>query len=170
MCFVGKVIIVLLLAYSFVFVACEDSEPVESIDAFNELQESLYDVVRVVDGDTLIVNIEGVEERVRLIGVDTPESMHPDEGKNSPLGDIASEFTKNALEGCSVAIEIDVQDRDQYGRLLAYVYVDGIMFNKILLYEGMAQMATFPPNVKYVEEFKEIQKGAVEAGRGFWGE
>ena len=162
---------ILLLACSSVLVACENSEPVESINAFYMQQEEmLYDVVRVVDGDTLIINIDGIDERVRLIGVDTPESVHPDEERNSSLGVIASEFTKSMLEGSSVAIEMDVQERDQYGRLLAYIYVDGIMFNKILLYEGMAQMTTCPPNVKYVEEFEQIQREAIETGRGFWSE
>jgi micrococcal nuclease len=65
---------------------------------------------------------------------------------------------------------MDAQERDQYGRLLAYIYIDGVMFNKILLYEGMAQIATFPPNVKHTEEFEEVQLEAIEAERGFWSE
>jgi micrococcal nuclease len=125
-------------------------------------------VTRVVDGDTLVVNYKGAEEKVRLIGVDTPESVHPDASRNVEEGIIASNFTKDKLEGKEVELEFDVQERDQYGRLLAYVYIDGIMFNKTLLEEGYAQVATYPPNVKYVEEFTEIQRTARENNKGLW--
>lgn len=130
---------------------------------------NLYDVVRVVDGDTIIIRFEGNEERVRLIGVDTPESVHPDPKRNDEFGLVASNFTKNLLTGKQVEIEFDVQERDHYGRLLAYVYVDGKMVNKTLLEAGMAQVATYPPNVKYVEEFKDLERVARETGVGLWG-
>lgn len=130
--------------------------------------EGKYKVIRVVDGDTLIVEIDNKEERVRLIGVDTPESVHPDASKNVEAGKIASEFTKSKLEGEYVELEFDVQERDKYGRLLAYVWHDGEMFNKVLLREGYAQVATFPPNVKYVEEFTQLEREAREAKRGLW--
>lgn len=122
-----------------------------------------YRVVRVVDGDTLILDIDNKEERVRLIGVDTPESVHPDASKNVKAGKIASDFTKSRLEGEYVELEFDVQERDRYGRILAYVWHEGEMFNKLLLKEGYAQVATFPPNVKYVEEFTQLEKEAREA-------
>lgn len=127
-----------------------------------------YKVIRVVDGDTIIVNINGKEERVRLIGVDTPESVHPDSNKNVEYGKIASAFTKNKLEGNTVTLEYDVQERDQYGRLLAYVYLGGQMFNKTLLAEGHAKVATYPPNVKYVSDFLSIQKTAQANKKGVW--
>lgn len=130
--------------------------------------EKLYDVIRVVDGDTIIVNFEGKEERVRLIGVDTPESVHPDASKNTECGRIASEFTKSRLESKKVGLEFDVQERDRYGRLLAYVYLDGAMFNKTLLSEGMAQISTYPPNTKYVDEFQVLATQAREANKGLW--
>lgn len=116
----------------------------------------VYDVVRVVDGDTIVVNYNGVEEKVRLIGVDTPESVHPDSDKNTEAGILASDYTKQHLEGKQVELEFDVQQRDQYGRLLAYVWVDGVMYNKTLLKDGVANLATYPPNVKYVDEFTAI--------------
>lgn len=116
----------------------------------------VFDVLRVVDGDTIVVDYNGVEEKVRLIGVDTPESVHPDQDKNTEAGIKASEYTKKALEEKQVELEFDVQQRDQYGRLLAYVWVDGVMYNKTLLKEGIANLATFPPNVKYVDEFQAI--------------
>lgn len=129
----------------------------------------LFDVVRVVDGDTVILEIDGREERVRMIGVDTPESVHPDKEKNVPYGKIASQYTKDRLEGNSVGLELDVQERDKYGRILGYIYLDGIMFNKTLLAEGHAKTATYPPNVKYAEEFAEIENEARKSGRGLWG-
>lgn len=131
---------------------------------------SSYKVTRVVDGDTIIVNFDGKEERVRLIGIDTPESVHPDSSKNVEEGEIASNFTKEALEGKEVILEFDVQERDQYGRLLAYVWLGDTMFNKILLEEGYAQVSTYPPNVRYVEDFTAIQKQARENNKGFWEE
>lgn len=77
-----------------------------------------YKVNRVVDGDTLKVNVNGKEESLRLIGVDTPESVHPEASKNTAEGKVASEYAKSMLEGKEIAIEFDVQERDQYGRLL----------------------------------------------------
>lgn len=127
-----------------------------------------YRVDRVVDGDTIILNIDGVKERVRLIGVDTPESVHPNEEKNVEYGEIATAFTESSLEGRDVKLELDVQERDQYDRLLAYVYIGEEMFNKILLEEGHAMVSTYPPNVKYVEEFTALQKQAREEGKGLW--
>lgn len=113
-------------------------------------------VVRVVDGDTFVVNYNGVEEYVRLIGVDTPESVHPDSERNTEAGVLASDYTKARLEGKQVELEFDVQQRDMYGRLLAYVYVDGVMYNKTLLEDGVANLVTYPPNVKYVDDFTAI--------------
>lgn len=128
----------------------------------------LYDVVRVVDGDTFVVKYNGKDEKVRLIGVDTPESVHPDEEKNTEFGDKVSNFTKEMLTGKQVDLEFDVEQKDQYGRLLAYVYLDGQMYNKMLLEKGYAQVATYPPNVKYVDDFTAIQKQAREDKVGLW--
>jgi micrococcal nuclease len=127
-----------------------------------------YPVVRVADGDTLVLDIDGTEEHVRLIGVDTPESVHPDKERNVPYGAVASDFTKKLLEGKAVTLEMDAQERDKYGRLLAYVYLDGKMLNQTLLSEGHAKLATFPPNVRYVDEFTELQEKAREKGAGLW--
>ena len=74
------------------------------------------------------------------------------------------------LEGKTVGIEFDVQERDQYGRLLGYVYINGKMFNKTLLEEGYAKLATYPPNTKYVDEFTKLQTKAREQQKGFWKE
>ena len=103
-------------------------------------------VLRVIDGDTIEVSMNGREERVRLIGVDTPETVHPEIGVE-PFGPEASAFTKRHLPpGTQVRLELDVQQRDRYGRLLAYLYLpDGRMLNELLLQEGLAQLLTVPP-------------------------
>ncbi|XVG96293.1 thermonuclease family protein [Eubacteriales bacterium KG127] len=113
---------------------------------------------RVVDGDTIVVKVDGVKEKVRLIGVDTPESVHPNQSKNTKLGKEVSNFTKKKLEGKYVRLETDVQERDKYGRILAYVYIDNKMFNKTLLEKGYAKLMTVPPNVKHADEFEKIVK------------
>lgn len=128
-----------------------------------------YEVVSVTDGDTFEINYNGTKTKVRLIGVDTPESVHPDSKKNNEYGKQASNYTKSLLEGKTVKLEFDVSPTDKYGRLLAYVYLEnGEMLNEKLLKEGYAQVATYPPNVKYVENFKDIQKEARENKVGFW--
>ena len=124
-------------------------------------------VERVVDGDTIEVSpvVEGISE-VRLIGVDTPETY----GGAESFGAEASEFTKQALSGQRVALELDAEKIDPFGRLLAYAYLpSGEMFNETLVEEGYAQVATFPPNVKYVDRFLEAQREARQQNLGLWG-
>lgn len=130
-----------------------------------------YDVVRVVDGDTLVVSIDGKEVSVRLIGVDTPESVNPNESKNSDEGIKASEWTTDFLKDKKVCLEYDVEREDTYGRTLAYVYLeDGkTMVNRTLLENGLAQTMTIQPNSKYAEDFYAIQVKARVAKKGFWG-
>lgn len=125
-------------------------------------------VVKVVDGDTLIATVKGKEEKIRLIGIDTPESVHRDPLKNSPEGLIASSFTEDTLLGKEILLEFDVQERDPYGRLLAYIWLEDQLFNEMLTEEGYAQMATFPPNVKYKDRFLASQNRARKNKRGFW--
>jgi micrococcal nuclease len=124
-------------------------------------------VTRVVDGDTVDISpsVEG-RSRVRLIGMDTPEISFGAQ----PYGPEASAFAKRELDGEEVRLELDVQKIDPYGRLLAYVYLpDGRMFNVKLVEEGYAQVATFPPNVKYKDRFLQAQREARTANRGLWG-
>lgn len=146
---------------------------IESLDSLRENQsleadEDTYEVVRVVDGDTIIVNIDGEETRLRLIGVDCPESVHPDKSKNTHFGKLASDFTRSKLEGRYVSMEYDKEKLDRYDRHLAYVYLDGVMFNETLLEEGLAKAKAYPPNTKYKDEFEEIEKKAKEEDRGMW--
>ena len=128
------------------------------------------EVSRVIDGDTVEISpaVDGKED-VRLIGVDTPETAGSPRG-DQPYGAEASEFTEDKLEGRGVTLRFDEERVDDYGRLLAYVYSpDGAMFNVTLLEKGYAQVATFPPNVRHLEEFREAQRSARKEERGIWG-
>ncbi len=128
----------------------------------------LYKVTKVIDGDTFKINYNEKEETVRLIGVDTPESVHPDKENNTEFGIIVSEYSKSQLEGRQVRLEFDVNERDKYGRLLAYVYVDDIFYNAKLIELGYAQVMTVQPNIKYIDTFKDLQKTAMKNKVGMW--
>jgi len=134
-----------------------------------EANELIGTVSNVVDGDTIDVTLaSGNEIRVRLIGVDTPETVHPEHGEQ-PFGREASDYTKQRLTGETVRLELDVQEIDQYGRTLAYVWIDDEHFNATLLKEGYGVLSTWAPNVKYVDDFVIYQREAREAGSGLWG-
>jgi micrococcal nuclease len=126
-------------------------------------------VTKAIDGDTVEISpgVDGIEE-LRLLGVDAPEMEDPDCGKQ-PYGQEARKFAASELRGQEVGLEFDEERTDRDGRLLAYAYQDGGMFNEALLEGGYAQVATFPPNTRYVERFEEAQEEARAAGRGIWG-
>jgi micrococcal nuclease len=126
-------------------------------------------VVRVVDGDTILVSAGGREERVRYIGVDTPESVKP----GTPVqcfAKRASAYNKRLVAGRTVRLVQDVEARDRYGRLLAYVYrePDGLFVNAELARGGYARTLTIPPNVAYAARFRALAAEARDAGRGLW--
>jgi micrococcal nuclease len=127
-------------------------------------------VVRIVDGDTLVVEADGVDERVRLIGINTPESVD----QNRPVmcfGKEASAHLEELLpEGTPVRLERDVEPRDRYDRLLAYVYraADGEFVNLAMVRDGYAQQYTFPPNVAHSEQFGDAERAARRGGVGLW--
>jgi len=149
----------------------QEAKEVEEVEEIEDAQEEeTFKVTHVRDGDTFEIDYYGKDEAVRLIGIDTPESVHADESRNTEEGKVASNFTKELLKDAYVALEFDVEERDQYGRLLAYAYIDGEMVNKILLEKGYAQVATYPPNVKYVDVFTDLQRVARDNGVGLWGE
>lgn len=129
-----------------------------------------YTVIRVVDGDTAMIDIDGEETRVRFIGVDTPESVNPDESKNTPEGKVASDFTKALLSNQEVYLEYDVDQYDDYSRTLAYVYLDDqkTMVQDELLKAGLATTMTIQPNSKYADRFYALQVEAREHFVGFW--
>jgi len=125
-------------------------------------------VSRVVDGDTIVV---AGGERVRLIGMDTPETVDPRRPAGC-FGKEASRFTASLLPpGTAVRLVGDVEQRDRYGRLLAYVYrrSDGLFVNAELVRRGFAQVLTIPPNVAHTDELAALARQAREAAQGLWG-
>jgi micrococcal nuclease len=126
-------------------------------------------VTRIIDGDTIHVRVDGRVEKVRYIGVNTPEVHHPRKGEE-PGGRAAATVNRDLVDGRRVRLELDAQSRDRYGRLLAYVWVDDTMINAELVRRGFAQVMTIPPNVRHQALFLKLQREAREARRGFWGE
>lgn len=135
-------------------------------------------VTRVVDGDTAVINVDGQERRVRLLGVDTPETVHP----NKPVqfyGKEASNFTKQSLTGQRVWLEYDKNPQDRYNRHLAYIWtakpanitdatIRRDMFNARLLLGGYAKVLIIKPNTRYAKEFAELESEARSSRRGVW--
>ncbi len=125
-------------------------------------------VVRAIDGDTIEVRLDGRSEDVRLIGVDTPETVKP----GTPVqcfGERASHFSKRRLTGRRVRLVFGVERRDVYGRLLAYVYLGQRFFNPILVRRGLARSLTIPPNDRFAPRFRRLELEAARRGRGLWG-
>ncbi|MBR4196367.1 MAG: thermonuclease family protein [Synergistaceae bacterium] len=135
-------------------------------------------IVRAVDGDTAVVKVDGQERRVRFLGVDTPETVHP----NKPVqffGKEASNFTKESLNGRRVWLEYDANPQDRYGRHLAYIWLNnpktinessirGNMFNAKLLLGGYAKVMIIKPNKRYESEFRKFQEEARNKKLGVW--
>lgn len=128
-------------------------------------------VVRVIDGDTIEVTFGEVTEPVRLIGVDTPETVD----QRKPIqcfGPEASAHTKELLpEGTAIRLELDEEPRDRYGRLLAYVYrgLDGLFVNLELVDGGYGSFLVIEPNSIHAEQFRSAEATARQQGRGLWG-
>jgi len=119
-------------------------------------------VIDVIDGDTIV--IEG-GERVRYIGIDTPESTN----QQQCFGDEAAERNRELVAGRMVGLERDVSERDRFGRLLRYVYVGDVFVNELLVRDGYAAPSTFPPDVKYQERFRAAERAARDRAAGLWG-
>lgn len=129
-------------------------------------------VVRVVDGDTLVIDRGTGNERLRYIGIDAPESVKPD----SPvefMGREASAANTALVEGATLVLERDVSDTDQFGRLLRYAWLrDGetwLFVNLELVRQGYAQVVTYPPDVRWTDTLRDAQRVARDAGLGLWG-
>jgi micrococcal nuclease len=133
-------------------------------------EPGLAEVVRVVDGDTIVVRLAGIEESVRLLGIDTPESVDP----RSPVecfGKEASARTASLLPpGTEVRLVRDVEARDRFSRLLAYVYRadDGAFVNLQLVQDGYAGVLNYPPNVAHADELAVAAAQARHEARGLW--
>ena len=128
-------------------------------------------VAHVVDGDTIELS---TGEKVRYIGVDTPETKHPSKPVQC-FGREASQKNKELVEGKEVLLERDVSETDRYGRLLRYIYLpnpdatdEAIFVNELLIEQGFAQVITYPPDVKYHELLLQAQKQAQKEEQGLW--
>ena len=150
--------------------ACATSNPVGSTSSSSPASPTSTvraQVIRVVDGDTIHVLLDGSDVTIRLIGIDTPE-VEGSFTERECFGTNASGYTHAALDGQRVDLEFDVERLDRYERTLAYVWLDGELFNERIVRDGYAVAATFPPNVKYVGDFLAGEREARNAGRGLW--
>lgn len=135
---------------------------------YSEMQEAY--VERVVDGDTVIVHFNGIRDRLRMLGINAPESSsNPDEARQTSEGDIVSELVKDLLTERKVRLEFDRGMRDQYDRLLAYVWIDeDTMINESLVYSGLVKVVKFEPDKAYYEYFRELNREAKAGELGFY--
>lgn len=172
---ISRIFILYLLVFALAGCSLEEVNSIPSSsssagqsEGSEELQKVQVKVDRVIDGDSVVVSLHGQNEKVRFIGVDTPETVHPEKGEQ-PFGKESSNYTKSRLEGQTIELEFDVQERDQYGRILAYIWIEDEHFNLTLVQEGYAVASTWPPNVKYADLYKTAQRAAREAEKGLWG-
>ena len=126
-------------------------------------------VTRVVDGDTIVVDIDGSEYKLRYIGINTPEVVDPRRPVEC-FGQEARDYNEELVLGRTVGLEKDVSETDQFGRLLRYVWLGDEMVNATLVREGYAQASAYPPDVRYQDLLSSLQAEAAGEGRGLWGE
>jgi micrococcal nuclease len=130
--------------------------------------EAVVPVVRVIDGDTIVVRLGSRDEDVRLIGIDTPETVKP----GTPVqcfGERASHFAKRLLEGRRVRLVFGVERHDVYGRSLAYAHLGRRFVEAVLVRRGLARSLTIPPNDRFAPLLRRLERRAALAGRGLWG-
>ena len=146
-----------------------------SLGAFQPAQSGnntnvFFRIHRVVDGDTFwLINAKGQKEKIRFIGIDAPEAKNYGKKVKQYYGKESTNFLTNYLKGKKVRLEYDVQRYDQYGRTLAYVYLeDGTFLNEYLIKNGYAKVVTFPPNVKYHRQFVIAERYARQHQLGMW--
>lgn len=153
----------------FLLYGCEDHSPNSVIQTGGNTDQIPVDVVEVTDGDTIKVKYNGNIEKVRYLLIDTPENNHHTLG-SQPFGEEAKLRNKELLNSGDVTIEFDVGNRlDDYGRMLAYIFVEGESVQQILLEEGLGRVAyVFPPNTRYLDEFEKASDIAKEKNVGVW--
>ena len=163
------------------FIEDEITDTVSTDDTIVNTELIEADLVYVVDGDTIKVDVNGTELKVRLIGINTPESVHADESKNNDYGVMASDYTKQLLSGVdTVYLQYDESPQDQYGRELCYVWlsnrvdfdnyedVTSYMVNAIVISEGYATTMFYKPNTRYLDYFTLCCDSAKERKIGLW--
>ena len=169
---IAIIVVSLLIAGLIYFLSCYLS--IDKMEFYNsnstQTQNGLYGIVRVIDGDTVIIKINGRNETVRLIGINTPETVD----HRRPVecfGIEASNKAKKILTGKNVRLEADniVGEKDKYGRSLRYIFLeDGTNFNKMMINEGYAYEFTYELSYKYQDEFKQAEQEARENKKGLW--
>ncbi|WP_342514912.1 thermonuclease family protein [Sporosarcina sp. FSL K6-1522] len=127
------------------------------------------ELVKTIDGDTIKIKYDGKEQNVRYLLIDTPETNHPQLGKQ-PFGQQAKERNTELMNSGKLEIEFDIGgETDKYGRLLAYIYIDGVSIQEKLLEEGLARVGyVYPPNTRHLDAYEKAQERAKEAGIGIW--
>jgi len=150
------IIVVLLITALLVFGACGTAS------------QTKITVTRVIDGDTIEVNISGTLYKVRYIGIDTPE-LDDKRAEFCALAQEAARYNRQLVEGKTIRLEKDISETDQYGRLLRYVYADDIFVNAELVAQGLAWAKAYEPDTKYQDYLEEWETEARQAGRGVWG-
>jgi micrococcal nuclease len=124
-------------------------------------------VLRVVDGDTIHVELSSEDVTIRLIGIVTPEVDGPFTDREC-FGALASGHAHELFDGTIVELEFDIERLDRFGRTLAYVWLDDVLTNELLVRDGYEVVTTFPPNVRYVDRFLEAERAARDEGAGLW--
>jgi|SRR5690625_1394907 len=173
------IFIAMFVVIAIVLSACDEVTDILNYDTPPETlsdidyQEAVVNYV--IDGDTFDVKLEnGETERVRPILVNAPEICHqssPSDCEVEPYGDEATEFTRELLEGETVYLEQDVSECDPYDRLLFYVYLeDGQMYQELILFEGLAEVAVYEPDTKYQSHLEKVEQKAKEDQVNMWSE
>ena len=128
-------------------------------------------VVRVIDGDTVLVSVGGAEERARLIGIDTPETKRPDTPVECYGPEASDRLTALLPPGTPIRVELDEEPRDRYGRLLVYLHrtTDDAFINEVMVREGYADALSIEPNTAYGDHFADAAATARADGAGLWG-
>ena len=150
------IMVVLLITALLVFGACGTAS------------QTKITVTRVIDGDTIEVNIAGRIYKVRYIGIDAPE-LSDERAEVYLLAREATRYNRELVEGNNIRLEKDISETDRYGRLLRYVYADDIFVNAELVAQGLAWAKAYPPDTKYQDYLEEREAEAKQAGRGVWG-
>jgi len=148
----------------------QEARSLVTIPAPVKYSEGFATAIRTIDGDTIVIDINGTQEKVRLIGVDTPEAVDPRKPVQC-FGKEASVFTKNLLEGKRVRLEADPSqgDRDKYGRLLRYVFLsDDTFVNKEIIAQGYGHEYTYRAPYQHQTDFKTAERFAREQQKGLW--
>ena len=160
---IGSIILVLLIAFLYNLFFTEE-EQTASNDGFIPVE-----LVRTIDGDTIKIKYEGKEQNLRYLLIDTPELNHSQLGKQ-PFAEEATQRNDELLKSGKLEIEFDIGEQvDKYGRLLAYVYIDGESVQEKLVEEGLARVAyIYPPNTRHLDLYEKAENKAKETGIGIW--